>query len=174
MTPDEIRLMLMTAVVTIGLLSIIIGIRNRIIDNRKMLKVEINNKIILAQESMISDVKFQHMVLSIDILNVGKVPIFIYQPCIKLPKKIDGFDLFQVVNPNETTKFPLKLEQGQTYNKELSLRQFFYEFKGKVKPNKKVHFQITDTMGKVFKSKRRTFAELVKHIETEDMLNARK
>lgn len=92
------------------------------------------------------------MYLTISVLNVGSQHLYIYSPCIKLPRKINGIDLHRVVTEDE--KFPKKVESGEEYKKKTTLAQIlsFLESEG-LTSNEKIHFQVTDSFGKVHQSK---------------------
>lgn len=108
--------------------------------------------------------------LNIHVTNIGKVNTFINHPAIKLPKMVDGFDTFQMLNMQDGTKFPLKLEPGESFKVGLNLKDFGKEFKEKVKNNDKIRFQVIDSVGNKYLSKKVIFSELIKHFKTEEML----
>lgn len=134
-----------------ALLATLLMMFYRFLDQRRKLKVSPIYQAGLIQTN--NDVEFDQMYLSINVLNVGSQHLYIYSPCIKLPRKINGFDLHQIVIADE--KFPKKVESGEEYQKKTSLGQilFLLESELKLMSNEKICFQVTDSFGRVHKSK---------------------
>lgn len=166
---EEIKSIIMFSSLMISFLGLFLGVRNRFSDNRKKLLVthDLEAKIDITN---LSQSQFSHMDLNVHLLNVGKVPLFIKCPLVKLNKKVNGADTFQMIDFNNGGCFPLKVEPGQPFKFNFPLRNFVIEFEDKLSKNEKLRFIVYDTQGKVFKSKKVKFSNLATHLETEDLL----
>lgn len=167
---DEIKLVLMSSGVTLSLVALAFAIRNRVVDRKRSLKIEHSTQGVLIQDNPFTDAKFQHMDLTLSVLNNGAQPVFVHHLHVKLPVKRDGYDQFQLMDMNSSIQYPYKIESGDTLKFRHGLREFHDEFCNVLNPENKVSFFIEDTLGKRYQSKKVKFAELTKHIETETLL----
>ncbi|HDZ9267402.1 TPA: hypothetical protein RUZ06_003584 [Vibrio cholerae] len=150
---DENQLNFMIALLSAisALLATLLMMFYRFLDQRRKLEVSPIYQAGLIQTA--NDVKFDQMYLSIRVLNVGSQHLYIHSPCIKIPRKIDEIDLHQIVTPDE--KYPKRVESGEEYLKKTSLEQILslLESKLRLNSNEKIRFQVTDSFGKIHKSK---------------------
>lgn len=150
---DENQLNFMVALLSAisALLATLLMMFYRFLDQRRKLEVSPIYQAGLIQTA--NGVKFDQMYLSIRVLNVGSQHLYIQSPCIKIPRKIDGIDLHQIVTPDEI--YPKRVESGEEYLKKTSLGQILslLEIELRLKSNEKIRFQVTDSFGKIHSSK---------------------
>jgi hypothetical protein len=162
---DEVKLVLMSVGVTIAVMSFLFAIRNRIVDNKKRLKITHTIQALL----MGSDAKYSGMVLRIYTLNSGNVPIFAQSADIKIPFKKNGYNRFCIIGSKDQTKYPVKLEPGEQHSIELDLTYFLNQF-SYLKWYRRIYFEVMDSNGNKYKSKKIWFKSFIKQGETHKYL----
>lgn len=171
---QDFKLILMTAGISIALTSLFFTMLFRWKDNRKVLRINYGTKAIFADRGILNDFKFSHIQLDIKILNESKSNIFIFRPNVKTSKVLNGTDLYQFLNFEDQTKYPLKLEAGEVHIFSLPISDFYEGFKGYVTENEKIRFQISDNREVNYLSKKFKFNDVVSHLETETLMRVPK
>jgi len=174
LTSDILKIVFMSSGVTISLLGLMMTIRNRFIDKRKQLRVNYEIQTMFSFPEF-GDPKFSHMDLQIIVLNSGGATQFINQPYLKLPRKVLGSKSHHFADLEKISSFPFRLEPGQVYQNQFPLRTTLWgHLIDGLNKHDKVKFEVTNSFGKVYKSKRVRFSKLLQHLETEDLLRIRK
>ncbi|SHN02108.1 hypothetical protein [Halanaerobium congolense] len=101
-----------------------------------------------------------YFILSVKIINRSKNERFLRRPSISLPKKVNGYDVYQSVSLNESNEFPLSLEPGEEYKYEIELSKNLIDILepaklwwSKYTPfDSKIKIKIFDTLGNSFYS----------------------
>ena len=158
MDQNQLNLMIALLGAISAFLAILLMMFYRLLDQRRKLNISPIYQVGFIESN--GDVRFDQMYMSIRVLNIGSQHLYVYAPCIKLPRKINGFDLHQIVTPDE--KFPQKVESGQEYVKKTSLDQIvnLLESDLGLKSHEKVNFQVIDTFDKKHESKKIKLSEL--------------
>jgi len=90
-------------------------------------------------------------VLSLELVNQGKPKRIIKGLYAKLPKKIDNMQAISIMTPG---KYPITLNEGQVFQKEISLVQFLNAIKKyNLDDEKSIKFVFHDTLGKKYWTK---------------------
>lgn len=90
-------------------------------------------------------------VLSLEIVNRGKTKRIIKGLYAKLPKKIDNMQAISIMTPG---KYPVTLNEGEVFQKEISLVQFLNAIKKyNLDDEKSIKFVFHDTLGKKYWTK---------------------
>jgi len=156
---DDIKLILMTITATVAFIALIFTVRNRYIDKKQKLEIQPMYRVVLHEtDGMIS---YKEIVVELNILNTGSVPVFIYSPLIFLPRKIDGYHILQIIRADGSEKYPYKLEPRQEFKKQISLRQLVEYMIKVLNSSDNIRFIIKDSTGKSYKSKKVKISELV-------------
>jgi hypothetical protein len=171
---QDFKLVLMTAGISIALTSLVVTMLFRWKDNRKVLKINYGTQAILSDRNGSNDFKFSYMQLDIKILNESKSNIFIFRPNVKTSTVINGTDVYQFLNFEDRTKYPLKLEAGELHTFSMPISDFHEGFKKYVSLNEKIRFQISDNREVNYLSKKIKFSEVVSHLETEKLMSSPK
>lgn len=169
MTAEEFRLVLISVSTTIAVLSFYLLIRNRVVDKKKGLTITYTTNAIL---EVADDARYSGMVITIYVLNSGNVNIFINRPYLRIPFKKDGYDKFDMFNAKDTVKYPLKLEPGQQHKIDIDILNFLKSF-DYIKWYRRIHFEVLDSMGNTYKSKKIWFQFFLKQIELHKSLKTK-
>lgn len=165
MPGEDIQLILMTVGATVGVISLFLLIRNRIIDNKIKVTVTHTTRAMLVGPSM----DYAGIVIEVFLLNSGNKTLHLKRPYLRLPFKKDGFDQFDMINMRDNTTYPIKLEPGQEYSVQMGLENFLESF-SYLKPYRRVRFEVRSTMGRIFKSKKVWFRSFLKQGELHETL----
>lgn len=167
MSTDDLKLVLMSVGTTVALISLILVIRNRAVDKRKGLRVT------YTVQAMLGGVEAQYLGLVIRVyaLNTGNVNLHVHRPAIKLPFKKDGFDTFELVSFKDKSSYPLKLEPGAEHSVEMDLRQMLESF-SYLKWYRRVAFEVRDSTGKIYRSKKIFFKKILDQAKLDEALGA--
>ncbi len=137
-------------------------LRNRIVDNKKSLEIKLEFPLnFLSEDASLNN---GTRMLSITILNKGNIPIFIENPLIKYPRTIDNNKGIFIVNKEGTDKFPYKLEVGEVYRKQESLKHIISILKKDFNTSEKIQIIVKDSLGKRYKSKNISINELEREL----------
>lgn len=168
MPVDNIKLVLMTIAVTVGVVGMILTIRNRIVDHKEKISVSYTTRVMLVGQSM----DYAGIVIEVFLLNSGNKNLHVNSPYLKTPYKKDGFNQFEMVSMKSLTqRYPVKLEPGQEYSIEMSLESFLNTF-SYLKPYRRIRFGVRATNGKTFKSKKVFFRSFLKQKDLHETLQA--
>ncbi len=155
---DE-KLLLMLISIFLSLTTLLLIIRNRIVDYRKSLEITLEFPLSFKNEDISLD--YGVRMLSINILNRGSIPIFIENPLIKYPRLIEGEgDHIYLLQRDGTDKFPYKLQVGEVYRKQENLKYFLSKLKNNFISSEKIQIIVKDSLGKRYKSKKIVIALL--------------
>ena len=150
---NDIKLLLMSTSIFLSFTTLLLIIRNRIIDHKKSLEITLEFPLSFKSEDISLD--YGVKMLTINILNRGSTPIFIQNPLIKYPRLIQGEgDHMYLLHRDGTDKFPYKLEVGEVYRKQENLKYFLLKLKKDFTSSEKIQIIIKDSLGKRYKSKK--------------------
>ncbi len=153
LSDSEIKLFLMIVSIFLSLTTLLLIIRNRIVDHKKSLEITIEFPLSFKNEDISLD--YGVRMLSINILNIGSIPIFIQNPLIKYPRLIQGEgDHMYLLHRDGTDKFPYKLEVGELYKRQENLKYFLSKLKDNFISSEKIQIIVKDSLGKRYKSKK--------------------
>ncbi len=102
--------------------------------------------------------------IEMSIINIGSQEIFLREPIVRVSRKIDGENTFQVITPSDRTNFPLKLIPGQEYRKKFNPLDLDNKILSKLKDGDKIRFQAKDTLGKFYQSSKIEVRKVREHL----------
>ncbi|HIP27148.1 MAG TPA: hypothetical protein EYG80_05780 [Flavobacteriaceae bacterium] len=152
LSDSEIKLVLMQISILLSMSTLLLIIRNRIVDNRKKLEININFPLYFkSDDTFLNDgIKM----FSIDILNKGNTPIFIDNPLIKYPQKLNSKPYFFLLAKDGSDKFPIKLDVGEIHKKQDTLKYIVEILKKDFQSSSKIQIKAVDTLGNKYFSKK--------------------
>ncbi|MCW9028249.1 MAG: hypothetical protein OQJ80_04895 [Kangiella sp.] len=169
MAVDDIKLVLMTIGVTVGVIGLILTIRNRIVDHKENISVSYATRAVLVGPNM----DYAGIVIKVFLLNSGNKNLHVNRPYLRTPYKKDGFDQFEMISKEGLDqKYPVKLEPGQEHSVEMSLESFLRSV-SYLKPYRRIRFEVRTSNGKIFKSKKVFIRSFIKQRELHETLQAK-
>ncbi len=165
MASDEIKLVLMSIGLTVAVISLILTIRNRMVDKKKELNISYTTQALLSEY----DGVYHGLVLCIYVLNSGNVSIFINRPYLKTPFKKDGFNQYELLSSKDTTIYPVKLEPGAEHSIKLDLLNFI-DGLDYINWYRRIRFEVKNSKGKIYKSKKIWFKNIIKQRQLHKLM----
>lgn len=139
------------------------NIINAIIKNKAKLKVEHSFGVHFIQTSYASSGP-QNPYLAVTITNIGSTIRYLIRPLIKIPKKINGEDIFHFATPDE--KFPIKLVPGEIYEYSFDMETLDVNLLRKIDYNGKIQVIACDTLNKKYFSDKIEINSIVSYLKT--------
>lgn len=149
----------------VGFFGLLFAIRNRLVDTKT--KITVHHS--YAHELISEGNKFlpgTQPIINVNVKNKGATQRFIEQPAVWVSRLIDGSNqIFYPAKINDPNKYPVKLESGAVFKRDLNLYDFESSIGCKLKDCDHVRFIIEDTLGGKYKSKKFKVKEMRSQIE---------
>jgi len=148
----------------IGFLALLFAIRNRIADTRTRVVVEHGYAHQLISEGS-NFLPGTETILYVRVRNLGSTQRFIEKPGIWVSRKINGERVFYPVKIDDMNTYPYKLESGAEFKLDFNLNDFQLQIGRHLKDHDNIRFEVSDTHGGKFRSKKFSVKEFRDQIQ---------